>query len=51
MLVWEKTSIHFTIKFSLREILCCVQAGTRVRADDVNIVHSTDAQCNTEQSP
>ena len=45
MLVWEKMSIYFAIKFSLREISCCA------RANDAKILHSTDAQCNTEQSP
>ena len=44
MLVEKKRNIYFAIELSLREI-------SFVRANDAKIVHSRDAQCNTEESP
>lgn len=51
MLVRGKTSIYFAIKFSLRKISYVVYVqASRARANDGKIVHSRDAQRNTEES-
>ena len=44
MFIEEKMSIYFAIKLSLREI-------SFVLINDAKIMHSRDAQCNTEESP
>ena len=49
MPVQKKMSIYFTIKLSSREISFVVYVHALI--NDAKIVHSRDAQCNTEESP
>ena len=57
MLVLEETSIYYAVGLSLREISCVMYVHTLMctcscaRANDMKIVRSRDAQCNTEESP
>ena len=56
MLIDEKTTFLFTVEISLKEnniLMLCLLTGSSARANDVNIVRSRDAQCNSysEESP
>lgn len=56
MLIDEKTTFLFTVEISLKEnniLMLCLFTGSSARANDVNIVRSRDAQCNSysEESP
>ena len=52
MLVQRKKNIYFAIKLSLREIFSlCTRMRSFVHVNDVEIMCSRDAQCNTEESP
>ncbi len=52
MFVLKKTNIYFAIELSLREIYFVVYVHALIcGANDAKTVRSSDAQCNTEESP